>query len=248
MDDATEKDPVREQIAYYDARAPEYDDWWARRNRYDAGEAFAAAWSADVSELTRWLAQLGPRGHTLEIAAGTGNWTCELLKHVKHVTALDASRAMLEINARKTGSSRVDYVVADVLEWSPPRQYDTVFFSFWISLVPPDCWERFWRVVRRSLAPGGTVLFIDSAHPSHATQNGPVNSFDANRPQTSTQFLGRRRLSDGSEFSVVKRYWAPEQLRQELAALGWHASIATTRFAFLYGTAVRAQNERSTAG
>ncbi len=31
---------IEEQIAYYRARAPEYDEWFFRQGRYDHGEAF----------------------------------------------------------------------------------------------------------------------------------------------------------------------------------------------------------------
>jgi len=31
---------LAEQIAYYRARAPEYDDWWERRDRYYQGPEF----------------------------------------------------------------------------------------------------------------------------------------------------------------------------------------------------------------
>ena len=33
-----------EQIAYYRARAAEYDQWWLRQGRYDQGPELAARW------------------------------------------------------------------------------------------------------------------------------------------------------------------------------------------------------------
>ena len=38
---------VQEQIAYYRARAPEYDDWWLRTGRYDSGDEFSALVPSD---------------------------------------------------------------------------------------------------------------------------------------------------------------------------------------------------------
>ena len=36
-----------EQIEYYRARAPEYDEWFFRRGRYDRGEGHRRAWFAE---------------------------------------------------------------------------------------------------------------------------------------------------------------------------------------------------------
>ena len=38
----TEDELLHEQIAYYRARAPEYDDWFLRRDRFDRGEEHTA--------------------------------------------------------------------------------------------------------------------------------------------------------------------------------------------------------------
>ena len=37
-----------EQIAYYRARADEYDDWFLRRGRYDHGAEWNRRWSGEV--------------------------------------------------------------------------------------------------------------------------------------------------------------------------------------------------------
>jgi hypothetical protein len=46
---------IDEQIAYYRARAPEYDDWWLRRGRYDRGDAHRQAWTAEIARLEAML-------------------------------------------------------------------------------------------------------------------------------------------------------------------------------------------------
>ena len=42
-------------IAYYEARAPEYDDWYLRRGRYEHGPIHDAAWNAELDAAGRWL-------------------------------------------------------------------------------------------------------------------------------------------------------------------------------------------------
>jgi len=77
--------------AYYDRRAPEYDDWYvgsglfARRAR--------PGWEEDLAALEATVAAL-PAARTLDVACGTG-W---LTRHLAGpVTGLDQSAAMLAI-------------------------------------------------------------------------------------------------------------------------------------------------------
>jgi hypothetical protein len=50
----------------------------------------------------------------------------------------------------------------------------------------------------------------------------------------------RRSLSDGREFEIVKRFWAPPELERELAALGWQLSVDETHNGhFVFGSGRR---------
>ena len=60
-----------EQIAYYKARAAEYDEWFERRGRYDHGEAHRVA-EKEADEVRRHLRRFAPKGNVLELAGGTG--------------------------------------------------------------------------------------------------------------------------------------------------------------------------------
>ena len=59
-----------EMLAYYEARAPEYDDWYLRRGRYERGPVHDAAWNAELDVAGRWLDALPIRGEIVELAAG----------------------------------------------------------------------------------------------------------------------------------------------------------------------------------
>jgi SAM-dependent methyltransferase len=239
MDDAV----LVEQAAYYRARAAEYDDWWYRRSEFDFGGEFADAWWRDVDELNRVFDAFAPRGDVLELAAGTGIWTGELLRFADRVTAVDASPETLAINRAKHGSDRVDHLRADLFAFEPPRRFDVVFFSFWLSHVPQERWAGFWSLVADALAPDGRVFFLDSVRPARALANGP----EGWRERKSAEAVdGRavggvttRELRDGSRFQVVKRYWEPGRLEADLAARGWDATVGETTWAFVYGEARR---------
>jgi hypothetical protein len=46
---------LAEQRAYYRARAPEYDEWWQRRGRYDRGPDLAEEWDRQVAQVAAAL-------------------------------------------------------------------------------------------------------------------------------------------------------------------------------------------------
>lgn len=227
MDD----DLLREQREFYRARAPEYDDWWQRQGRYDRGEAEAAEWWSQVAVVADALASFGARGDVLELAGGTGWWTARLARTAERLTVVDASPETLRINRERVGRADVDYVVADIFGWQPERAYDVVFFSFWVSHVPRLLVGDFWGFVRSCLAPGGRVFLIDNRTdplPGPKTRDPFVVEYGPD--------LHLRRLSDGSQYRVVKVMYEPDELRRRLDAEGWDAEIDATRW-FVFGSA-----------
>jgi demethylmenaquinone methyltransferase/2-methoxy-6-polyprenyl-1,4-benzoquinol methylase len=232
---------LAEQMAYYRARAPEYDDWWNRANGFDLGPVFAASWQRNTQQLIDALERFAPQGDVLELAAGTGTFTEVILRHADHVTAVDASPEVLAINAARNGTNRVRQITTDLFSWEPPRRWPVIVFGFWISHVPVARWPGFWSLVDRALAPGGRVWFCDNADDSHVTRHGPPEVQgpigDAAHPHLGD--YKPRVLSDGRTFTIVKRYWTPAALENDLATLGWDARCTTTDWAFLHGTATR---------
>lgn len=216
---------VEEQIEYYRARAPEYDDWWLRTGHYNGSDGFSERWDRAKLDLEEALNEFAPGGDVLEIAAGTGNLTSSLLRHdaVTTLTAIDSSAETFAVARTKIGDDpRVTFEQADVFAWTPPRQYDVVAFGFWISHVPPGLFATFWDRVAAALRPGGRVWLIDNAIP--VEEAVPEEERQPSRAWSKT-WLDRgvsvRTLSDGRQFHVVKRLWSPGELVSELSALGW---------------------------
>ena len=234
-------DLVEEQIAYYRARAPEYDDWWLRTGRFEPTDDFGRRWEAGKRDLEDALRAFAPRGQVLELAAGTGNLTVALaaIDAVDHITAVDASDEALAIARTKVADSgRVTFVPADVFSWQPSRRFDVVAFGFWLSHVPPQRFERFWELVRSALRPGGRAFFVDNAVP--VEQAASAHGRHAHTPWSQTwldQGVSVRTLADGREFRIVKRAWSPAELEQELAALGWSARVREHQQLFIHGEA-----------
>src|SRR5262245_42631206 len=114
---------LAEQRNYYDARAPEYDEWWLRQGRFDHGDAANALCQEEIATMHAALDNAGIAGDVLELAPGTGNWTVHLARLAGHVTALDASPEMIAINRARIEAAglvdRVTYAQADLFNWQP---------------------------------------------------------------------------------------------------------------------------------
>jgi SAM-dependent methyltransferase len=209
---------LEEQKRYYAERAPEYDDWWYRRGRYELEPDALERWWADVAEVDAALDAFGPRGRVLEFAAGTGIWTRKLVGVADRVVAVDANSETLALNTLEA-----EHVQADVFEWCSAERFDVVFFSFWHSHVPEERIDEFWALVRSALQPDGRVFLVDSGPRGDATDDGKQV----------------RRLADGREFNIIKHYWMPDQLRARLLSLGFSLDLRlTANHHFLYGGGV----------
>ena len=229
--------PLREQLEYYRARAAEYDQWWLRQGRYDRGAALNAQWFAEAATVSSALAAFRPAGRVLEFACGTGIWSEQLLRSASHLTLLDGSPEMLSIATARLHSPKVRTIEADLFEWQPTEQFDSVFFGFWLSHVPPERLADFWQLVSRCLAPSGRVFFVDSRYDHTST------AVDHRLPEQEATVL-RRRLNDGREFQIYKVFYNPAELTDRLCGLGWHFDIRQTDTYFLYGSGHRLSADR----
>ena len=225
-------DLIKEQLAYYDARAAEYDDWFYRRGRYDWGHEANLQWANEADQIRRILKAHPPVRHALELAAGTGIWTVELLKFADRVTTLDASPEMIRIHRDKLHSDRVTRRQLDLFTWQPDERYEFISACFWLSHIPHERLAGFLETIAAALAPDGPFFFADS----RLARKSRARNHEA--PEADTG-ISRRKLDDGREFSIVKVFHDPARLREQFAAAGLRADIHETEEYFLYGTAVR---------
>ncbi|MFF6871866.1 methyltransferase domain-containing protein [Streptomyces sp. NPDC012450] len=190
------------QIAYYQARADEYDATYSTR--------------MDMPRLAKALDSLPIGGDVLEIACGTGQWTRLLSHRARSLTALDAAPEMLRRARDRMRGTETRFIEADVFDWEPDRQYDTVFFAFWLSHVPPVEMESFWDLLRWALVPGGRVVFLDDSSAKAEIED---------RVEAAPVPAVHRTLSDGSRHIAVKVLRGPIELASQLNGLGWDARV-----------------------
>jgi len=173
--------------AYYERRAAEYDDWWLGTGLF--AERDRPGWQTEVEALIRVVDGLPP-ARVLDVACGTGFLT----RHLRgEVTGVDQSEAMLEIAGARLHGARV--VRADV----PPlpfadHEFERVFTSHFYGHLEDPLRTQFLAEARRA---GGELIVVDSAGADRAERQ-------------------RRRLNDGSEHEVYKRWFRPETLAAEL--------------------------------
>lgn len=219
---------LREQVAYYSARAPEYDQWMLRQGRYDRGEDLNARWFAAWTQVREAIARI-PGDRILEIGCGTGLTTELLARPGRAVTAVDASPEMLNQTRQRLGD-RVRLVQDDYFRYSPRGKFDAVVFTFVLSHVPRARMGEFWKRVGTWLAEGGSVHFADSMYSEAST----AVDHELEGP-TAESVL--RRLNDGREFRIVKVFHSPEDLRQRLTSLGWRSQIDVAEDLLYFGSA-----------
>ncbi len=207
---------IARQIAYYRARAPEFE----------------LSHHEPTPELRAELDAFAPRGRVLELASGTGIWTAEILRHpVTELTCIDAAPEMLAIHEGSISDPRVRRERHDLFSWgSDGLRYDAVIFAFWLSHVPPARFEAFWSSVADALADDGRVFFIDDDARAEVSE-APIP--DAEVPSV------LRHLDDGSEHVAIKVFHQPSELEADIRSLGWDADVQPAGDRFLVGTARR---------
>ncbi|MGI9388147.1 MAG: class I SAM-dependent methyltransferase [Methyloligellaceae bacterium] len=204
---------------YYQARAPEYEDF------YDMPERLS-----DLAELKIWFGAEAHDRSILEIACGTGYWTAEAAKVAKMILATDFNSAPLEIARSKGLGPHVSFAQADAYDLP---EYDIAFdcgmAHFWWSHVAKSDQDIFLSHLAARLGNGATILMIDNNY--IAGSNTPISHRDA---QGDTYQV--RTLSNGEQYEVLKNF--PKTADIE-TAFSKHCAVVEVR-QWMYFWAVKA--------
>jgi demethylmenaquinone methyltransferase/2-methoxy-6-polyprenyl-1,4-benzoquinol methylase len=176
--------------AYYDRRAPEYDDWWLGTGLHANRER--PGWAEEVEALVRALAALPP-ARTLDVACGTGFLT----RHLPgEVVGLDQSEPMLEIARARVPSA--EFVRGDGIQLPfPDGAFERVFTGHFYGHLEEEDRRAFLAEARRV---AGELVVVDSAL----------------REEVEPVEVQERVLKDGSRWEVYKRYFSADDLAREL--------------------------------
>ena len=195
--------------AYYDQRAPEYDDWYVGSGLF--ADRDRPGWHAELVALQGLVAEL-PAARTLDVACGTG-----FLTHHLHgeVTALDQSPAMCAIVAERCPGAHV--VRGDALPLPfGDGAFDRVFTGHFYGHLDAEARAAF---LAEALRVAPELVVVDSAR----------------REGVEPEEWQERVLSDGSRHRVYKRFFTDDGLAAELGggevlhAGTWFVAVSAAR-------------------
>ena len=180
--------------AYYDRRAPEYDDWYLGRGLY--ADRDREGFDEELSQVVATLAGLPP-ARTLDVACGTGFLT----RHLRgDVTGLDQSARMLAVARERVPAATL--VQGDGLALPfPDSSFDRVLSGHFYGHLDETQRSVFLREARR-VAP--ELVLVDASR-------GPSDVREEWAPRV---------LSDGSSWEVYKRWFTPTELLAEVGGRG----------------------------
>ncbi len=184
---------------YYHRRAPEYDDWYLGRGRFDDRER--PGWDTELAALAAVIESLPP-ARTLDVACGTGFLT----RHLRgDVVGLDQSTAMLEEARRQAPTAT--YVAGDALSLPfPDGAFDRVFTGHFYGHLESQERGVFLAEARRV---AGELVVVDASRAA----------VDVDEQQSA------RILNDGSRWTIYKRYFRADALVAELDGNAKHGSV-----------------------
>jgi demethylmenaquinone methyltransferase/2-methoxy-6-polyprenyl-1,4-benzoquinol methylase len=176
--------------AYYDRRAPEYDDWYLGRGLY--ADRDREGFDEELADVCATLGRLRP-AKTLDVACGTGFLT----RHLPGaVTGLDQSARMLRVAAERVPGASL--VRGDALALPFPEDaFERVVSAHFYGHLGASEREGFLREARR-VAP--ELVLVDAAIGHSAVE----------------EEWSPRVLQDGSTWEVYKRWFRPDGLLREL--------------------------------
>jgi ubiquinone/menaquinone biosynthesis C-methylase UbiE len=202
-------------LVYYNERASEYEE------AYTLGTGTASitdptVFTTEIGVLERIVRGFGS-GHLLDLACGTGYWLPLYIGNCSRVTLFDQSERMLSECGlkvrRRAVADRCSLVRGDIFDYDfAPRAYDCALVGFLLSHTSEAQEHLVMQVLRKTIRPGARVLILESAWTDvRARFNHKVEQ------QT-------RRLNDGTEFQIYKRYIG----RDDIAAWDRKYGLRTT--------------------
>lgn len=191
-----------EMMEYYDERAPEYDEIYQGKG---PGIAEPEVYAKDVEAIKAMCRDFG-HGHLIDVGCGTCYWLPYYARNCKEITLVDQSRRMLGECQKRSKKLETDVEIhfvkgnfMDLRFFS--KVYDASLIGFFISHLPEDSAQLFWKKLKRILRPKADVLWIDGSWS------------DIRKKHRAREGLQKRVLNDGRGFAVFKKYYDEKDIR-----------------------------------
>lgn len=212
---ATSGGDTAESLAlYYARRATEYEQVYDKPERQE-----------ELHKL-RMLASTAFAGlDVLELACGTGYWTQFIAQSAHSIVATDINSEVLNIAQSKArGPCPVQFKQENAFHLQRgPEPYSAVFAGFWWSHIPRKQVRPFLHRLNAVASEGAPVVLIDNRFVAGSSTPLSRTNHEGDTYQV-------RRLSDGTEYEVLKNFPTESELRESVANIGEDVQIALWRY------------------
>lgn len=120
--------------------------------------------------VVEWLDREAPRpGRALDIGTGLGDTAEDLARRGFRVVAFDVSPSAVRAVRERFPDTRVDYRALDLLRLPAALDgtFDLVVECYTLQVLPPEVRGGAAGAIRRTLAPGGTLLVVARGREPH---------------------------------------------------------------------------------
>lgn len=183
-------------VEYYNRRAPDYEEIYRRPER-----------QADLAALESRLIDFCRGQHVLELGCGTGYWTRRIAPASLSVMGIDLASDALEVaRGAWTAPGRVRFRQGDIFRLEDVAGHFTaILAAFLWSHIPRREIALFLEGLSRRFPEGATLLVVDNLFVEGSST--PI----ARRDPFGNTWQSRR-LSDGTEFEILKNFPSPGEL------------------------------------
>jgi 2-polyprenyl-3-methyl-5-hydroxy-6-metoxy-1,4-benzoquinol methylase len=147
------------------------------------------------------------RKRILELACGVGFWTKRIAPTARSVFAIDISPVAIQVAREGSSVSHVEFAVQDAFAIDiGARRFDLVLATFLLSHIRREDLSMFFSKLHSVVPTRTRFMFIDNARADRTLR--PLASVDLNG-----NAFERRALRSGAEHTVLKNYYADDELR-----------------------------------
>ncbi len=200
-------------ISYYDDRAEEYDNIYAKPERQGYLESAAVI-----------LKDIFKGKKVIEIACGTGYWTQCIAESAASIFATDINKSVINVAQKKKFlKENVSFALADFYHLRNSKSYEGLFGGFIWSHIPLHDIDRFLISINGAVAPGSVVVFMDNFFVSG--NNSPVTYTDDQGNSFQT-----RKLQNGKTYRILKNFPTESFLEAKLKNFGKDVQVINLNY------------------
>ena len=205
------------QIKYYSERAKEYESIYEKLER-----------QRDIPKLINYLQKHFINKDIIEIACGTGYWTQFISKTANYILATDINETVMDIaRSKEYEKENVEFQLADVYNLPDKLgNFEAGFGGFVWSHIPKQRLTVFLNKFLSVISPYGLVIFSDNNFVEGSST--PIYKTDE-----SGNIYQKRKLINGSEYSIIKNFPSEEELLSLIKPVG--TNIEITSFVYYWG-------------